>query len=333
MRPFFGILVTAYNREQVIERCVRSALEQSFADLEVVVVDDASTDATCEKLAAISDARLRVISHDENQGISSARATSVDGSRGQWLVMLDSDWVLLPESLDRLRAATASLPEGVRIIRGRISADDGQLLPSVMPARITGYTERLRWLEEIARCNGGSDAVHCIHRSVFENVNYYRGRRGPLETLWELDLARSERSLWLGDVLAHQYADADNSVSRDSRPEHLIPRLRAEAPDVLWMAERMLTEHGQALEQYAPSYRRYELERAFGQAFLAGRRLLGLRYARAALAAGTSAAKVAVNVVLGLLGPGALARAVVLRRGLGTRSRQLAATVGLSRDS
>ena len=117
--PFFSVLITAYNRRDQIERCVRSCTQQTFEDFEIVVVDDASTDGTARVVIAIDEPRLRVVTHDRNRGISPARATAVAHAQGQWLVMVDSDWELFPHSLARLRALIDELPPGVRIIRSR----------------------------------------------------------------------------------------------------------------------------------------------------------------------------------------------------------------------
>jgi glycosyltransferase involved in cell wall biosynthesis len=311
--PFFSILVTAYNREQQIERCVRSGLEQTFDDFEIVVVDDASTDATLAVLEAVDDPRLRVVRHERNRGISPARATAVAHARGEWLVIVDSDWDLFPDSLARLRTVIETLPPGVHIIRSRLEREDGTVEPVIMPTGVTDYDGRLRWLEQVAVAGVGSDAGHCIHRSVFEHSSYI-DRRGAMETLWETDVARQERSLWVPDVLGRQYTDAPNSHSRDVSASRLVPRLLAEAPDALWMAETMLAGHGAELAQYAPRYRRSLIESAVAEAFLAGDRRTGVGHVRAAIEAGSARSKLAPTVLLGVLGRRPLAYAKLARR-------------------
>ena len=88
--------MTAYNREREVLRCVASCMDQAPEDFELVVVDDGSTDGTAMALKAVAEPRLRVIRHDRNRGISTARATAVDQATGNWLVMLDSDWSCCP---------------------------------------------------------------------------------------------------------------------------------------------------------------------------------------------------------------------------------------------
>ena len=312
--PFFSVLITAFNRQNQIERCVRSCIHQTFDDFEIVVVDDASTDATAAMLAAIEEPRLRVVTHERNRGISPARATTVANARGEWLVMVDSDWELFPQCLARLRALIDGLPPGVRIIRSRLRWDDGSISPAVMPAEpVTDYRGRLRWLETVAAQKGSSDAGQCMRRSVFESTSYFSDRRGAVEPLWELDLARREPSLWVADVLGAQHVDAVNSHTRDASAR-LIPRLLEEAPDVRWMAATMLHEHGADLARYAPHYRGWVLNSAALESFLAGDRRGGVRYARSAARAGAGDPKLLATVALGLLGPRALARSKVAGR-------------------
>jgi glycosyltransferase involved in cell wall biosynthesis len=306
-RPFFSVLVTTYNRAHEAERCIRSCLAQTFGDFEVVVVDDCSTDDTLAVLAALGDPRVRVVRHDRNRGISPARATSVKNAQGEWFVIIDSDWGLFPHTLSRLRELIETLPPGVRIIRSRLELDDGTIDPAFMPVTsITGYRERLLWLDQAFRDLSGTDAGHCMHRSVFETTNFF-DRRGALEGLWELDLARRERSLWVPDVLGRQYADAVNSYTRDASARRVIGRLLTEAPDMLWMLETLLAEHGSELARYAPHLFRTLRGEAAAEAFLAGRRRDGVRHGRAALRSHPGDPKLWVTLTLGLIGPRALA--------------------------
>jgi hypothetical protein len=221
--------------------------------------------------------------------------------------MLDSDWELLPYSLTRLHTLIDQLPPRVRIIRSRLRRDDGCVQPGVLPAGITGYRDRLRWMEAVTVRGTSSDAGHCIHASVFETTNYFDDRRGAMEALWETNLARSEPSLWVEDILAKQHVDASNSHSRDVRASRFIPRLLREASDELWMSETMLSEHGEELSAHAPQFLLWLRERAATQAFLVGDRRAGLRHSWPAMRSGSPKLKLCATTGLGLLGPRALA--------------------------
>lgn len=306
--PFFSVLVPAYNRAHELERCVGSCTAQTLSDFEIVVVDDGSTDETQAVLARLDEPRVKVIRHERNRGISPARATAAAHARGEWLVLLDSDWELVPHALARLRALIAELPEDVVIIRNRLRGDDGELQPGILPAGVTGYRERLEWCAAVSASGVASDAGQCIHRSVIAAEPFIADRRGGVETLWELNVSRWARSLWVPDVLGVQHADAANSHSRDIDPARLIPRLLAEAPDTLAIVETILNEHREGLSRFAPTWR-LNLEKSAGlQAFLAGHRAAGLRHTVAAMGGSPRRdPKVWATLILGLIGPRTLA--------------------------
>lgn len=83
----------AYNSGEYIERAIRSVLQQSCQDFQVVVVDDGSTDNTADIVGTFgrSDRRVVLFSHPVSRGPSAARNTAIKHASGEWLVLLDSD--------------------------------------------------------------------------------------------------------------------------------------------------------------------------------------------------------------------------------------------------
>jgi len=314
-RPFFTVVITTYNREQIVRRAVDSCLEQTFEDFEVVVVDDASSDDTVAAIEAYEDPRVRVVAHERNRGINPARHTGAAAAQGEWVVVVDSDWELLPDALERLHGAIEALPEGVRVVRFRLRWDDGSVTPRFVPAEPYGYEGRIRWAEE----EGGYDAGRCIKATVFEATPYFTDRRGAVESLFELDLAKAETTLCLDEILGLEHSDAPNSWLRSTSAAELLPRLRREAPDMLWMAETTLARHGEALRRWGPKQYANMQRVAAVQAFLLGRRRLGLRHAVASLRSRPFVPLAWVTLVLGLLGPGAVARGNLAQRRLQAR--------------
>ena len=87
-----SVIVPVYNRKETLERCVQSLRGQTYSDLEIILVDDGSTDgsgALCNALAR-EDVRIRVI-HKENGGVSSARNAGMEAAKGEYLMFTDSD--------------------------------------------------------------------------------------------------------------------------------------------------------------------------------------------------------------------------------------------------
>lgn len=98
---FFSVIVPIYNVEKYLRRCIDSALCQTFADFELILVDDGSPDncpAICDEYAQ-KDARVKVV-HKENGGLVSARQAGIRVATGAYVFNLDGDDALLPDALE-----------------------------------------------------------------------------------------------------------------------------------------------------------------------------------------------------------------------------------------
>lgn len=107
-----SVVIPTYNREYCIEATIESVLRQTYPHLEVVVVDDGSTDGTGEFIATRfgHDSRVRYIRQD-NQGVSAARNTGFRHARGEFVALLDSDDLWFPHKLDTQMAVFRAYPE------------------------------------------------------------------------------------------------------------------------------------------------------------------------------------------------------------------------------
>lgn len=310
--PYFSLVVAAHNRAGIIHRCLNSCLNQSFRDLEVVVVDDASTDHTQAVLSGITDPRLVVVRHSKNRGISPTRRTGVVTSRGAWVVIVDSDWELLPHALNRLHEVTTTVPENIGVVRGRMRWDTGRVTPSFIPDEPIGYKGRIKWVD----AEGGSDALMCTSREVYEQVCYEADRRGIQESLFQLNIAQNTQSLYLEDVLCLQYSDAPNSATRGRSSAHM-DNLRRNAPDMLWMYEQTLSLHGEALKKWGPRQYRMLFRGAALESFYMGSRRSGLDYMLQYLRLQPGDIYAWLILGLGVLGSGPALYGNMLKRRLG----------------
>jgi glycosyltransferase involved in cell wall biosynthesis len=108
-----SVIIPAWNRAREVCRAIDSALAQTLPPLEVIVVDDGSTDETPEVLARYGD-RIRVLRQD-NQGVAAARNAGIAAARGDLLAFLDSDDVWLPRKLE-LQAARIDADPGLGLV-------------------------------------------------------------------------------------------------------------------------------------------------------------------------------------------------------------------------
>ena len=93
-----SVVIPAFNRARKVVRAITSVLSQTFTDVEIIVVDDGSTDETKKAVKQFGDF-LTYVAHPSNRGVSAARNTGIKKSNGQLIAFLDSDDHWLPEKL------------------------------------------------------------------------------------------------------------------------------------------------------------------------------------------------------------------------------------------
>ncbi|MCQ4088804.1 glycosyltransferase family 2 protein [Saccharibacillus sp. JS10] len=97
--PLISVIIPAYNREQTLKYCLDSVIRQTYTNIEVIVVDDASTDHTAYEINAYLDPRVRSIQLSTNSGAQAARNAGIQNAKGEWIAFQDSDDEWLPDKL------------------------------------------------------------------------------------------------------------------------------------------------------------------------------------------------------------------------------------------
>lgn len=97
--PKVSVIIPTYNRAYILNRAIESVIKQTFHDIEIIVIDDASTDDTEKIMDTFNDKRILYVKNEERKGPSAARNTGIQIARGEYIAFLDSDDVWLPEKL------------------------------------------------------------------------------------------------------------------------------------------------------------------------------------------------------------------------------------------
>ncbi len=126
-----SVLIPTYNRAHVLREALDSALAQTYSEIEIIVVDDGSTDNTREVITARSNASIRYLRHDTNRGYSAACNTGIKAANGGVIGFLDSDDQWKPRYLERLMGFLVDHPQVDAVFSDvEIVADSG-VLPSL----------------------------------------------------------------------------------------------------------------------------------------------------------------------------------------------------------
>lgn len=177
-KPLISVIIPVYNILDCLERCVASVCAQTWEGLEILLVDDGSTDGTealCDRLGE-KDARIRVF-HKPNGGSSSARNLGISQARGSFLGFVDSDDYIEPDMYERMMEQMGR--NGCRMVQ--VSRDeideDGKRRPDVCtpPARIT-FQDSQSFLRELLLHRGDcSFCTKLIDRRLFDNRSFPEG--------------------------------------------------------------------------------------------------------------------------------------------------------------
>lgn len=130
--PLVTVVVVNYNYGRYLRECVESVLAQTYGNIEVIVVDDGSTDDSLRVLRAYAD-RILIV-HQENKGVSAARNAGAVKGRGQWIAFLDSDDAWQPDKLQQQSRCFRDDAAGMVFCGVEYIDDSGAYLGNTSPA-------------------------------------------------------------------------------------------------------------------------------------------------------------------------------------------------------
>jgi GT2 family glycosyltransferase len=204
-RERLSVVIPAFNAANTIRSAVASTLHQTVAVLEVIVVDDGSSDATAEVVSSVDDPRVRLISQ-ANRGPSAARNAGIAAARGDWVAFLDSDDLWLPRYVETATAAlsAASNPGFAYTDAYVFDAGRGQVKRgSAMDALDPPPPDRASFLAALLRRNFVFTAA-TVPAAVLAAVGGYDEslRLSEEYDLWLRILVAGFDAVWMGGRLA-----------------------------------------------------------------------------------------------------------------------------------
>lgn len=250
MSDTVSVIIPVYGVEQYLARCVTSIREQTYTALDILLVDDGSKDSCgilCDEYT-ITDERIRVI-HQPNGGLSDARNTGIEAATGKYLLFVDSDDYLEPNSIELLYTALSEDKSDIAIGSHRAVYESGTVLD-----KSTGERTVLEPKEVLRRIlyDDGIDLsawAKLYKKSIFSDVRFPKGRLfEDAATTYKL-IDRAEK-LSVHSVATYNYMIRTNSITGtrfSPRKMDLITSTKemcdyvvAKYPDLQAAAERRL---------------------------------------------------------------------------------------------
>ena len=207
--PLVSVIVPSFNSQDHVAETIRSVLAQTMADLEIIAVDDASTDSTADVLAGLAaqDPRVTVLVQGENQGVARARNRGLEAARGRYIAYLDSDDQWMPNKLERQIAFITETGAGACFTSYETIEENGDHRNFVRVPATIDYKGFLK------------NTVSCSHTILFDTRIVDRGllkmpdlRRGQDAATW-LGVMKAGHVLYGLDECLAKYRKTAGSLS------------------------------------------------------------------------------------------------------------------------
>ena len=217
MDELVTVIVPVYNMREYMERCILSITSQSYAVLQIILVDDGSTDGSeglCDSFAE-RDARIEVI-HRPNGGLSAARNTGLDKARGEWISFVDSDDYVSPYYIEDMLAAVRDNCDIV--VCCDVKVPDSVTMDNTLFRRLT-HVQRITGYEASVQ-HFGRDAYilnlswgKLFRAHLWEKLRYPDGKINE-DVFVSHALLYSARHIALTDAVLYAYVQSDGSIMR-----------------------------------------------------------------------------------------------------------------------
>ncbi|WP_309641388.1 glycosyltransferase family A protein [Flavobacterium sp.] len=220
--PQFSVIIPVYNKENFIENTLKSVLQQSFTDFELILVNDGSTDLSEAKIKTFTDSRIRYYSK-ENGGVSTARNLGIELATASYITFLDADDYWYPNFLNTINIAIQRFPDH-KIFSAAIEVETPK---KVFPAQYSiprkNEYEVVDYFDASMKTTIICTSCAVFHKNVFEKMGVFdtQIRSGQDTDMWiRIGLVYPVVFSW--KILARYAYDA-NSLSK--KKEYLSTKM------------------------------------------------------------------------------------------------------------
>lgn len=228
MEPLISIIVPIYNVKDYIDRCVNSIIDQTYKNLEIILVDDGSIDGSsviCEKWK-VSDSRIQTI-HKKNGGLSDARNSGIEAAKGEYISFIDGDDEIDSKMIAKLYHAIITNQSEVAMCRMEKIEKNRKFVTREFPDSnnkeilLSGTDAiRLLLLDKI-------DCSACLklyHRSIFDSLRFPYGKTNEDFAIMYKVFHNVDTVAYISDILYHYYY-RENSITSSEFSEKQFDKL------------------------------------------------------------------------------------------------------------
>lgn len=214
MNPFFSVIIPLYNKENFVEKTIKSVLKQNFNDFEIIIIDDGSQDESAKKVLEFKDERIRYY-FKENGGVSSARNYGLEIAISNYITFIDADDYWFPDFLDTMRLNIIRFPHQ-KVFSAAIEIETSKnVFPAQYSIEKTNDYELVNYFTASFKETVICTSCAVFHKSIFEEIGNFdvKIKSGQDTDLW-IRIGLEYPVLFSWKILA-RYVHDSNSLSKD----------------------------------------------------------------------------------------------------------------------
>ncbi|MBQ7403878.1 MAG: glycosyltransferase family 2 protein [Lentisphaeria bacterium] len=226
-----SIIIPVYNVEAYIERCFQSVISQTYRNYEIIFVDDCGTDKSAEILQTLIDeykglCSIKFIHHEQNRGLSAARNSGINYSKGDYILFVDSDDTLYPDALDILSAALSEHDYDVVCGRSLIHRENHSYLSSVPSLKCRKVA--LQAFFDCQSCVLGASACNSLYNRAFLDEHNLRFTEGILweDALFNIEICCLTNKIIYLEQPTYNYLIRQGSIITSRTEKHFDDELK-----------------------------------------------------------------------------------------------------------
>ncbi len=227
-KPLISVIVPVYKVEKYLKKCVESLQNQTYKNLEIILVDDGSPDNSpkmCDELME-NDCRIKVV-HKENGGQSSARNVGLEIAKGEWIAFVDSDDYIDQDMLEKLYQAIEENQADMAVCSARLVNEQGHILSSSKESgEVKCYAESEAYDQLIPTLNN-SVWNKLFKKELLGKLLFPVGCIHGEDFIFLLEYLRNVRKVVIIDVQKYNYLQREGSVTSSSFSKRKLDEIRS----------------------------------------------------------------------------------------------------------
>jgi len=222
---FFSVIIPLYNKENYIEETLKSILNQTFQDFEIIIVEDCSTDNSKQKAESIISEKIRIIQHKNNKGLSASRNTGIQNSNSDFLAFLDADDIWHKNYLGKVHELIQGFPQAHLFATNYLEVYSKKV--AVSPSsNLKDFSKNgivLDFFESNLHQNIYCPSSLCVKKGVFEKIGGYNAMINYGEDVdFNIRANSSFQLAYSNSALVNNIMFSENKITNSSLKNKII---------------------------------------------------------------------------------------------------------------